>query len=390
MSSPTILADEGTYVTMNSLNLHNQVEKIKPIVYRVGVKDECMVLLKDRDKFDIPSRLFGQHIALRKKIVSTYGETPGALGALLIGLKGSGKSLLAEDMINEVMKTLQRPCVMIDGAVTETAIKKIIRAIGPCVLYFDEFGKHYKEEDREKMLTLFSDSSLKGVMFIVTANHTHELSDYMIHRPGRFLYKIDFSGMEEEAIMEVLEELKLSPAILSYILDYCKCHRISFDMLRVVARVATGARDLKEFKTNLKIHNVPSEAFAVYQLQETTWKGQKAEADISILELADGKLRIELRDPKSNDLLDSGEFEWMIVDKSAIGGAESNEWRVVVSETITVKIHRTLSPYKQPPRNNQPPSMFDKDGKVIKRPHRLRSPNGHPDPWGQQGAQEDD
>jgi hypothetical protein len=370
---PTILADEGPYVTLSNINLHNKIEKVPPMVYRVGTKDEEVILIKDRERFKVPTKRYGAHDAYKASFIRTYGETKGTTGILLTGLKGAGKSLLAEDTINEVIDKFQRPCLMITSAIPSSVIKRLILAMGKCSVYFDEFGKYYEEEERNKMLTLFSDSDLEGVMFIVTSNHIHELSDYMIHRPGRFLYKINYEGMQEDAILEVIEELKLPPAILAYILDYCKCHRISFDMLRVVAKVAAGAKDLKAFKQELKIHNVPDEVYANYNLREVLHNGEEFKGDTRFVHEDDGTIVLELRDPKSNEIIDSGKFEWLTASKVETAADES-EWRVVISPTITVKINRNLSPYKQRAINSS----------KMRRPHMeddypARDPN---DPWG--------
>jgi hypothetical protein len=369
---PIILADEGPYITLSSINLHNKIDKVPPAVYRVGNKDDELVLIKDREKFKVPTKRYGQHDAYKSKFIRTYGETPGTTGVLLTGLKGSGKSLLAEDTINEVIAKLQRPCLMITGAIPAPVIKRLITAMGPCVVYFDEFGKYYEDKEREHMLTLFSDSDLQGVMFIVTSNHIHELSDYMIHRPGRFLYKINYEGMQEDAVLEVIEELKLAPAILTYILDYCKCHRISFDMLRVVAKVAVGAKDLKSFKQEMKIHNVPDEVYPNYNLREVLHNGEEFKGDSRFVHEEDGSITIELRDPKSNEVLDSGKFEWLTASKVETTPDQS-EWRVVVSPTITIKVNRNLSPYKQRATNSSKMMRHRDDDD-----DRPRDPN---DPW---------
>lgn len=338
-----VIADEGSYVTVNTVNLSNRLESIPAGVYTVGIVDDEPVLVKDRLKFDLPKRIYGKHVSYRNTIVRTFGETTGTLGILLDGLKGTGKSLLAEDICNKLIEQ-NLPILLISESVSPSLIKMFISAMGPCVLYFDEFGKFYKEEARDKMLTLFSDSSLKKVMFIVTSNHHGELTDAMIHRPGRFLYKINYKGLMEEEILEIIDDNKIEPAVLSYILDYCKHHQCSFDVVRVLIACAFNADTVQKFVEAISIHNVHNQIHVQYRVKEVTYAGEPFVGDVTVTE-EDSVLTITLRDKITTDLVEEHSINWLAAAKVKLTD-DGCDFRLKLSDTLTVRIERRVSQWK--------------------------------------------
>lgn len=338
-----VIADEGPFIKVDHINFKNRIEKIPGGVYKVGVVDEEPVLVKDREKFDLPKRIYGKHEAYKATVVRKFRETKGTLGVLMDGLKGTGKSLLAEGICNKLIES-GMPILLVSDSVSPSLLKHFIEAMGPCAIYFDEFGKFYKEEARDKMLTLFSDSSLKQVMFIVTSNHTGELTDAMIHRPGRFFYKFNYKGLEEEEILEIIEDNKIEPAVLAYMLDYCKYHQCSFDVVRVLISCAFNMPTVEKYIEELKIHNVPNQVYTQYRVSEVMYKGEKYEGDITVSE-ENGTLKIALRDKVTTVVVEEVTFEWTSADKVPLGKS-GNEFRIKLSDTLTIKIDRSVSSWK--------------------------------------------
>lgn len=352
----TILTDVESHIKIDNLDLSRQIPKVPPMVYRIGIVDEKPVLVKDRVKFNVPTKRFGTHDVLKKQISSEHINAEGCTGVLLVGLKGAGKSLLSEDICNDAIKA-GFPVLMIDQGFTDKLIKSMIKIIGPCVVYFDEYGKIYKEEERNQMLTLFSDTSLKKILWLITANATYELNDFMINRPGRFLFKIDYNGMAEDAILEVVDGLSLEPLILEYLLEYCKCHTISFDVLRVLVKVATDCTTVKQFEDKIKIHNVPDAIHINYHLQEVTLDNAEFEGD-AVVENKNGNITVTLRDKTDAKVVDESIVNWPTVKKVALG---EDQFRVFVNERVMIKVRRSVTSW------NTGPSVLDASTKARRK-----------------------
>ena len=67
------------------------------------------------------------------------------------------------------------------------------------------------------MLTLFDGFSTGKKMFIVTCNSLYDLNDYLVNRPGRFLYHFRFDYPTAEEITQYLQDkLEESFFVLSH------------------------------------------------------------------------------------------------------------------------------------------------------------------------------
>ncbi len=252
-----------------------QIDHVPAAVYRIIEDSENgqVLLIKDRERFNVPDKCYGTHNVNKKAILDAWSANKGSTGAILKGIKGTGKSLLAEDLGNSMIQR-DIPVIMVDRAVSRAALNLVTRLAAPCMVYFDEFGKIFKESDRRDLLTYFSDSSFNKVLFVVTSNAKKELDKYMLDRPGRFLFRIDYPKLDSVAISEMLDDHGVRGEMATLMNSYVHYREITFDMLRFLAPIAASSKDIMEFNSRISILNVPAPIYPFFEPTSILYKGE--------------------------------------------------------------------------------------------------------------------
>lgn len=287
---PVMLRNEDHAILMSMIDASNQIDHLPAHVYKIAVTTKEIALIKDRKQFDLPAKIFGDLMDYKNQIMQTFEENKNeSLGVLLTGLKGSGKSLTAEMLANAFL-IRDFPVFIIDSPIPADLIRMVAK-LGPCMIYFDEFGKVYNQgtksgprpmggneqpDHTESLLTLFSDTSLQNVMFVVTANSTNEFSDFMLNRPGRFYYRINYSTLSDKVVTEVLKEYKVPDTHTTFFLNYVKYSHgpVSMDILRVIAKEAVKSSDTMSFVKRLSLMNVPEPIHPKFEITHVFYKGE--------------------------------------------------------------------------------------------------------------------
>lgn len=187
------------------------------------------------DPFPAPSKIYGECLNNTDRIIRTFMERDISTGVLFSGEKGSGKTLLAKNIVIELQK-LGVPCIIINTAFTGDDFNKFIQRIDQrCVIMFDEFEKVYDEDGQTTILTLLDGVYPSNKLFILTCNDKWRIDKHMINRPGRMFYMIEFRGLSVEFIREYCEDNLNNK---EYIEQICKISSMfaefNFDMLKAL------------------------------------------------------------------------------------------------------------------------------------------------------------
>jgi len=246
-------------LTISVTDQSNTIDHVPAMVYKAVVRDK-IILIKDRPSINLPQLRFGRHKRYFNQITAGYNKDGNSTGVLLYGQKGTGKSLMAEELGNWMIKQ-DLPVVMIDTPMTAGEIRIVIQAVGPCMIYIDEFGKVYHDmEDRQRMLTLFSDSSFQGTMFVITGNESEEFSEYLFNRPQRFRYAISYNGgIDKETLEDILKTMSIPESLHAGFHQYVSGHNrnLNYDSLMCAIRESAGLTNANELAERLEILNVP-------------------------------------------------------------------------------------------------------------------------------------
>lgn len=264
----TIFLKEGPMVRfMPAYQNENIIDHAPAKIWDLRNDDKGLYLSPIREKFKIPTRVFGKHLAFKRIILDAYKNIKeGSLGVLLTGTKGTGKSLLAEDVANNVIDQ-GFPVIYVEQAIPAKALRECVRQIGPCAVVFEEFSKIYPEKsthlpDQQDLLTLFSDRSLAKTLFIIVENVEKDISNYIHLRPQRFKYHFEFKKPGRDVFDEIMGDVTLSKPLNSFFNLYLKTaeesnQQYGIDVIECLAEVAKAAHDIEHAMELIQYLNVP-------------------------------------------------------------------------------------------------------------------------------------
>jgi SpoVK/Ycf46/Vps4 family AAA+-type ATPase len=154
------------------------------------------------ENFDVPTKMYGDTIRNTERIISSFWNREKSTGVMLVGEKGSGKTLLSKNICIELAKQ-SVPTIVINAAWHGDKFNTLIQSIQqPCIVMFDEFEKVYNHDEQEALLTLLDGIYSTKKLFLLTSNDKWRVDGHMRNRPGRIFYMIDFKGLDETFIRE--------------------------------------------------------------------------------------------------------------------------------------------------------------------------------------------
>lgn len=210
--------------------------------YNIRFEDMVGFYAEKRRNFEIGEKVYGGQSSKAEKVVKSFKLFSRNLGVIMSGDKGIGKSLTAKMIAIEAIKN-DIPVFICDFF--HPALMSYIESIDQEVMVmFDEFDKKFsKNEDQDKMLSLFDGTSVGKKLFVVTCNEIRSMSDYMVNRPGRFHYHLRFDYPTAEDIkvylMDHLEEQYYSS--IDAVIKFSRRINLNYDCLRAIAfEINTG------------------------------------------------------------------------------------------------------------------------------------------------------
>lgn len=229
MATETKEAVTGQILLEQSDSVHfiNASFKIrKELPYGVyGVNMQAMsgelYLTKQKPEFLMPKDFYevkGKEFQYVKDVAKA---SSGNLGIILNGVKGTGKTIFAEKLCNE----LQIPVLIMEswGEKNLSVLKQISDIPYDLVLFFDEFEKKFSEDDQQMLLSVIDgvyNTNYRRI-FILTTNEAN-IDPNMLGRLHRFAYRLDFSYItDKETIKNYFSErINLTDEQLHWLVGY--------------------------------------------------------------------------------------------------------------------------------------------------------------------------
>lgn len=362
---PLIITDEDTNFLVQNINLARKVDKLPPLVYTPVMTDDGPRLMKGRDSFEVPANPLGDHTTIRDLIVNDYNSTKSPVGVILVGLKGSGKTMLSEDLCNMVLES-GRPVLNVTSALPGGVLSTLIDLAGPCAVLFDEFGKVYSDsEKRNSVLTLFSDSEKRNVLFIVTANSEREFVDAMLNRPGRFKYRVNYDGIKEKTIIDTISHKDHSPELLEYLRLYSAYHAISFDMLLLMKKLLKTCKTPQDFIDKIEFYNLPAKVNVRYTVNAVTYDGSTTAYRGWIDVAEDGSLMLELTESETGNVVHSQKLIWADVEKVK----RAKNWQLKFDDSFKIDVEREVTEHAFRARDRKHGEKDHPWNSVFRDPH---------------------
>lgn len=198
----------GNIIYVTNDGATQTLDRLPTAIYVVSVDQNGNFFLKEEDEgFSLPPKLYGDTAKRAERIINTYLDRDNrSTGVLLSGHKGSGKTLLTKKLSLELAK-IDIPTILVNAPYRGDGFNQLISSIDQkAMVMFDEFEKTYTEEEQEQLLTLFDGTVAGNKLFVVTYNQSYRVSEFMLNRPGRFLYNFEYSGLTREFVNEYLTD----------------------------------------------------------------------------------------------------------------------------------------------------------------------------------------
>jgi hypothetical protein len=236
--------------------------------------------LENNGSFTVPEKIFGDVEQRVKRVLKTYFHRNCNTGVLLSGDKGAGKTMFARLLSIRALEQGIPTVIVNDNFGNDIGLNKFISDIEDrCIIMFDEFEKVFdKDEDQNKVLSLFDGTYQSNKLFVLTANDTFKVSNFILNRPGRVYYHFRYTGIEEDFIREFCD----------YHLDD-KSHTESFiSLAKVVGKFNFDM--LQALVQECNIHQESPQQ--VYQMMNIDLDGVRDKFSYSLIKISTGKKRV--------------------------------------------------------------------------------------------------
>ncbi|MCD1628507.1 AAA family ATPase [Marinobacter shengliensis] len=238
MTLSTKFADQGTRVSVLTFDENQITDALKPAVYSVGFNPMAGFFLTKRgERLTIPEKIYGPVNRKVSKILRSYSHSTKSFGVLLSGDKGSGKTMTSSLVANRCIEELNMPVILIEGAFDGGGLTEFVEKLGECVLFIDEFGKKFNDEegDQGSLLGLFDGTGSSRRLVLLTENNVRDINQYMMNRPGRVHYHFRHEKLDEQIVREYCQDRDITEMVIEQIcLRREASKEFSFDVLQAI------------------------------------------------------------------------------------------------------------------------------------------------------------
>ena len=143
------------------------------------------------DRFEFPFKIYDAHDYIIERVVKFWEAKKGPLGVWLNGVRGAGKTVVAQQVANELINRFETPVIIIRDPIPLDAVLAELNQ--DVVIIFDEFEKTHDQDEQQQLLSAIDglSRSSHGRVFIFTTNRTDVDENYK-DRPSRIRYVWNF------------------------------------------------------------------------------------------------------------------------------------------------------------------------------------------------------
>lgn len=244
---------------------------LPPAIYEVNFDPNKggYYLTRKYDSYPIPAEVYNFNNTniksdLAELFYNRFTTTDDNLGVLLIGEKGTGKSLLMKRTANLAIAN-GLPVITVENSYNSESLAKFLSSIkDDAVVLFDEFEKKYDSDEASDnrpsqagLLSFFDGTSVYRKLIIVTANNRYGINEFFLNRPSRIRYVIDYKGLTYEFVKEYLEQHLTHPEAVQPVLDELDLvPTTNFDLLHNVVEEVNLLYPTESIKAIMSIANI--------------------------------------------------------------------------------------------------------------------------------------
>lgn len=186
------------------------------------------------DSFVFNYKLYGINNEFIDHFVKTYNNTTGNLGVLFNGIKGTGKTVTAEELCNRIglPVIIVKSCKEVDDM-----LKFLATQINfDCIFFFDEYEKEFSESSSVLSFMDGVHNSQHRKVFLLTTNEL-DINTNLLGRPSRIRYVRSFGNLPEETTLELLNDILIDKDAIEPVLDLIRQMQIiTVDLVKALAQ----------------------------------------------------------------------------------------------------------------------------------------------------------
>lgn len=249
-----IWLQDGNVFSQGSATTVSHPEGLPKGVYEVKVSMTGFYLSKIAESFTFDYKLYGLNQKFIDYVLKTYENTTGNLGVLLDGIKGTGKTVTAKELCNN----LQLPVILVQsmGDSNDKLIKYLSTTINfDCIFFFDEYEKEFKDSSDVLSFMDGTYNSIYRKVFLLTTNEL-KVDPNLLGRPSRIRYKKSFSNLSEEVIREILNDILEDKTAIEKVIELThSMNIITIDLIKAIATEINihGVEALPDIKETFNI-----------------------------------------------------------------------------------------------------------------------------------------
>lgn len=186
------------------------------------------------DSFVFNYKLYGINNDFIEHFIKTYNNTAGNLGVLFNGIKGTGKTVTAEELCNR----LGLPVIIVKSCKeADDMLKFLATQINfDCIFFFDEYEKEFRESSTVLSFMDGVHNSQYRKVFLLTTNEL-EINSNLLGRPSRIRYVRSFGNLPEETTLELLNDILIDKNAVESVLDLIRQMQIiTVDLVKALAQ----------------------------------------------------------------------------------------------------------------------------------------------------------
>ena len=216
-----------------------QFTKLEPKIWKIVQKSEKDAVGYDLvyvdDRYIVKSKLYGIVNKLIPRIVKLIAlKLFKHISIIATGGKGLGKTS-SMNMIANLLLDVGIPVVEIKYLEIETKLIDFLSDFKNVCIIIDEFGKCFKMEHQDKMLTLLNQKSEHYTIFILGDNEIRNISTFILDRMERIKYHMHLSRVSNSDLREWGADHSIRKDIIDSLVSInATSNKLSYDTLEAI------------------------------------------------------------------------------------------------------------------------------------------------------------
>lgn len=207
-----------------------EIERLPNMIFTVEQDSfDRFYLSPKRDAFTFNHKLYGLETNLINRVIKTYNHTSGNLGILMVGMKGSGKTVTSKI----ICQRLGLPVVLVNKNMI--GVGEFLNSISEDIIVFiDEYEKIFEVSHALLPIMDGSMNSAYRRVFILTTN-TLKIDTNLTERPSRIRYAVEFGNLKAETVEEIVDDMLINKDRKNSCIEFFK--RMSIVTIDVVKTI---------------------------------------------------------------------------------------------------------------------------------------------------------